>query len=56
MRLTPHITYVVQAFRKYCLINGFDDIELTLRNAEEIRTFESTRLARMPWLAHVMDS
>ncbi|WP_151638503.1 3-isopropylmalate dehydratase small subunit [Noviherbaspirillum aerium] len=48
------LPFDVQAFRKYCLINGLDDIELTLRNAEEIRKFESARIARMPWLAHVM--
>jgi len=50
------LPFDVQAFRKYCLINGFDDIELTLRNAEEIRAFESARLARMPWLAHMMNN
>ncbi|WP_194725090.1 3-isopropylmalate dehydratase small subunit [Noviherbaspirillum malthae] len=49
------LSFDVQAFRKYCLVNGFDDIELTLRNADEIRTFESVRLARMPWLTHMMD-
>lgn len=48
------LPFDVQAFRKYCLINGFDDIELTLRNAEEIRSFEAQRVARMPWLTHVI--
>jgi 3-isopropylmalate/(R)-2-methylmalate dehydratase small subunit len=48
------LPFDVQPFRKYCLINGFDDIELTLRNAEEIRAYELARLARMPWLARVM--
>ena len=42
----------VQPFRKYCLVNGFDDIGLTLRHADKIRAFEAERLARMPWLAH----
>ncbi len=41
----------VQPFRKYCLVNGFDDIGLTLRHAGRIRAFEAERLARMPWLA-----
>jgi 3-isopropylmalate/(R)-2-methylmalate dehydratase small subunit len=41
----------VQPFRKYCLVNGFDDIGLTLRHADKIRAFEAERLARMPWLA-----
>ena len=31
----------VQAFRKHCLVNGFDDIGLTLRHADKIRTFEA---------------
>jgi 3-isopropylmalate/(R)-2-methylmalate dehydratase small subunit len=41
----------VQPFRKYCLLNGFDDIGLTLRHADKIRQFEAQRLARLPWLA-----
>ena len=45
------IAFEVQAFRKYCLVNGFDDIGLTLRHADKIRAFEAERLARMPWLA-----
>ncbi len=45
------IPFEVQAFRKYCLVNGFDDIGLTLRHADKIRAFEAERLARMPWLA-----
>jgi len=40
----------VQPFRKYCLVNGFDDIGLTLRHADKIRAFEAERLARQPWL------
>jgi 3-isopropylmalate/(R)-2-methylmalate dehydratase small subunit len=45
------IPFEVAAFRKYCLVNGFDDIALTLRHAERIKSFEADRLARMPWLA-----
>jgi 3-isopropylmalate/(R)-2-methylmalate dehydratase small subunit len=44
----------VQPFRKYCLVNGFDDIGLTLRHADKIRAFEAERLARMPWLDRAM--
>ena len=44
------IAFEVQAFRKYCLVNGFDDISLTLRHADKIKAFEAERLARMPWL------
>ncbi len=46
--------FEVQAFRKYCLINGFDDIGLTLRHADKIRAFEAERLAQKPWLARTM--
>jgi 3-isopropylmalate/(R)-2-methylmalate dehydratase small subunit len=48
------VPFEVQAFRKYCLINGFDDIGLTLRHAEKIRAFESQRLAQKPWLARTL--
>jgi 3-isopropylmalate/(R)-2-methylmalate dehydratase small subunit len=44
------LPFDVQPFRKYCLVNGFDDIGLTLRHADKIRAFEAQRLARMPWL------
>ena len=46
------IAFEVQAFRKYCLLNGLDDIGLTLRHAEKIKAFEAERLATKPWLAH----
>lgn len=46
------LAFEVQAFRKYCLLNGFDDIGLTLRHADKIKAFESERLAQKPWLAH----
>ena len=46
------IPFEVQAFRKYCLVNGLDDIGLTLRHADKIKAFEAERIARMPWLAH----
>jgi 3-isopropylmalate/(R)-2-methylmalate dehydratase small subunit len=48
------IPFDVQAFRKYCLLNGLDDIGLTLRHADKIKQFESERLATKPWLAHTM--
>lgn len=46
--------FEVQAFRKYCLLNGFDDIGLTLRHADKIKTFEAQRLAQKPWLARTL--
>jgi 3-isopropylmalate/(R)-2-methylmalate dehydratase small subunit len=47
------IPFDVQPFRKQCLVNGWDDIGLTLRHADKIRAFEAERLARRPWLARV---
>jgi 3-isopropylmalate/(R)-2-methylmalate dehydratase small subunit len=44
------LAFDVQPFRKFCLLNGFDDIALTLRHADKIKAFEAERLARMPWL------
>jgi len=41
----------VDPFRKHCLVNGLDDIGLTLQHADEIRAFEERRLQEMPWLA-----
>ena len=46
------IPFEVQAFRKYCLLGGLDDIGLTLRHAEKIKAFEAERLTTKPWLAH----
>jgi 3-isopropylmalate/(R)-2-methylmalate dehydratase small subunit len=40
----------ITPYRKYCLVNGLDEIGLTLLHAEKIRAFESERLARHPWL------
>jgi 3-isopropylmalate/(R)-2-methylmalate dehydratase small subunit len=48
------LPFEVQAFRKYCLLNGLDDIGLTLRHADKIKAFEAERLAQKPWLAHTM--
>ena len=48
------LAFDVQAFRKFCLLNGFDDIALTLRHADKIRAFEAERLLKKPWLAHTL--
>ena len=42
--------FSVDAFRKECLMNGWDDIGLTLRHAEKIRAFEDNRRVEQPWL------
>ncbi|MGI9026350.1 MAG: 3-isopropylmalate dehydratase small subunit [Burkholderiaceae bacterium] len=53
--IDPHdraTAFEVEPFRKHCLLNGLDDIGLTLRHADEIRAFEAKRLAAQPWLAN----
>ena len=44
------IKFDVDPFRKYCLLNGFDDIGLTLRDKPKIDSFEDERRRSMPWL------
>ncbi|GHT89597.1 3-isopropylmalate dehydratase small subunit [Betaproteobacteria bacterium] len=44
------IPFQVDPFRKECLLNGWDDIGLTLRHAEAIREFEERRQQTQPWL------
>ncbi|HEY5635770.1 MAG TPA: 3-isopropylmalate dehydratase small subunit [Burkholderiales bacterium] len=39
----------VDPFRKYCMVNGLDEIGLTLRHAEKIRSFETNRRTTYPW-------
>ncbi len=46
--------FEVDAFRKYCLLNGLDDIGLTLRQADKIRAFEERHLRAQPWLANTI--
>jgi len=43
--------FEVEPFRKHRLLNGLDDIGLTLQHADEIRSFEAKHLAEQPWLA-----
>lgn len=42
--------FEVDAFRKHCLLNGLDDIGLTLQHVDAIRAFESKHQASSPWL------
>lgn len=42
-------SFDVDAFRKYCMVNGLDEIGLTLRHAEKIRSFENSRRTLYPW-------
>ncbi|OKH88681.1 3-isopropylmalate dehydratase small subunit [Thalassospira sp. TSL5-1] len=45
------IKFDVEPFRKHCLLNGLDDIGLTLQQADDIATFEAQRAASQPWLS-----
>lgn len=42
--------FAIDGFRKECLLNGWDDIGLTLRHASAIEEFEALRRSRQPWL------
>ena len=42
--------FEVDAFRKHCLLNGLDDIGLTLQHVEDIKAYETKHRAAQPWL------
>ncbi|WP_396586708.1 3-isopropylmalate dehydratase small subunit [Bermanella sp. R86510] len=44
------IAFEVDGFRKHCLLEGLDDIGLTLKDAEDIKTYEDNRRQTSPWL------
>ncbi len=44
------ISFDVEEFRKHCLLNGLDDIGLTLQHVGEIKEYEKRRSAEAPWL------
>ena len=46
------IAFEVDAFRKHCLVNGLDDIGLTLQHVEDIKAYELKRKQQAPWLFH----
>jgi len=43
-------TFEIDDFRKYCMLNGFDDIGLTLQHADLIKVYEQERIQKSPWL------
>ena len=43
-------SFEVDAFRKHCLLNGFDDIGLTLQEADKIKEYEAKKREETPWL------
>ncbi len=52
--IQPHqgesISFTVDEFRKHCLLNGLDDISLTLQKADKIAAFERQQQQSLPWL------
>jgi 3-isopropylmalate/(R)-2-methylmalate dehydratase small subunit len=51
--ITPEgdsLAFEVDAFRKHCLLNGLDDIGLTLQHTDDIRAYEERRKLEAPWL------
>src|SRR4051812_35698198 len=46
------LAFEIQPFRKVCLLDGLDDIGLTLRHADKIKAYEAERLLKKPWPAH----
>ncbi len=51
--LTPsgeRIAFQIDGFRKHCLLQGLDEIGLTLQHADEIRRYEARRRTEAPWL------
>ncbi|MCX7272021.1 MAG: 3-isopropylmalate dehydratase small subunit [Burkholderiales bacterium] len=53
---SQRFSFEVDPFRKFCLVNGFDEIGLTLRHADKIREYEARRLAAQPWLSKTLAS
>lgn len=48
------IPFEIDPFRQYCLLNGLDDIGLTLRKSDKIAAFEKQHIADQPWLANTI--
>ena len=44
------IRFDIDAFRKHCLMNGLDDIGLTMEKARDIEAFEKRQTQERPWL------
>lgn len=50
------IGFDIEPFRKHCLLEGLDEIELTLSHADKIAAFEKRRLAAYPWLRNTLNT
>lgn len=46
----PPVSFTTDPFRRHCLLNGLDDIGLTLQDVDEIESFEHRRSEVWPWL------
>ena len=44
------LDFEVDEFRRYCLLNGLDEIGLTLKENDAIRQYEQRRQQQAPWL------
>lgn len=44
------VSFQVDAFRRHCLLNGLDDIGLTMQKADKISAFEDKRRGTEPWM------
>ncbi len=44
------ISFEVDAFKKHCLLNGLDDIGLTMQKSDKIAAFEAKNATTMPWI------
>jgi 3-isopropylmalate/(R)-2-methylmalate dehydratase small subunit len=44
------VSFEIDAFKKHCLLNGLDDIGMTMEKAEKIDTFEETMHEERPWV------
>ena len=44
------ITFDIDQFKKKCLLNGLDDIELTMKKLDKIKSFEDSYFLKFPWL------
>jgi 3-isopropylmalate/(R)-2-methylmalate dehydratase small subunit len=42
--------FEIDEFRKYCLLNGLDDIGLTMQKSAQIKSFEQQYYQKLPWL------
>ena len=44
------VNFEIDSFKKHCLLNGLDDIDLTLQHADDIEAYEQQRKKQAPWL------